>query len=169
MNSKNILGFLWLMALFTCTKEVPLDQTVEEQKISNRTSDAEDIDWDAFKKFREKSTNGSDLQNNASDRWNHSRMLSKASTTAAYEDWWFYSTRRPRLAYRDYPGKPGVATWKEITPVSSDNRKSRKISPTASGILSSSWRLLSNIQNTIFFTFIGIVFSYMIFLRHHGF
>ncbi|GFY78726.1 uncharacterized protein TNIN_49641 [Trichonephila inaurata madagascariensis] len=135
-----------------------MDQPVGHEKESNKTSDVSDVDWEAFKESRLKA---------AEDRLNHSRMLLKTST-AMYDEWWFYTTKRP-ISYKDFPGKPGVATWREITPVSSDNRKSRKIGPATAGTLSSSWRLLSNIQNTIFFTFIGIVFSYIIFSRHHGF
>ncbi|GFT56887.1 uncharacterized protein NPIL_115351 [Nephila pilipes] len=159
MNADHMLGFLWLLALFTCTREVPLDQPIEGQKDSNKTSDfSEDIDWDAFKDSRDKQYDGSDSQENSAHRGNHSRMLLKTSTTLNYDDWWFFTTRRPILSYKDFPGKPGVATWKEISPASSDNRKSRKINPTAAGISSSSWRLLSDVQNTISFSFIGIIF-----------
>ncbi|GFW43071.1 uncharacterized protein TNCV_1474661 [Trichonephila clavipes] len=98
-------------------------QPVEHQKKSNKTSDISDVDWDAFKESRLKA---------AEERLNHSRMLLK-TTTPIYDEWWFYTTKK-NIYYRDFPGKPGVATWREITPVSSDNRKSRKTGRTTAGV-----------------------------------
>lgn len=73
------------------------------------------------------------------DRRNHSKMLT-LSTTLGYDEWWFLTTRRPQIFLKDFPGRPGVATWREISPGSStDNRKSRKMDgPTAASVSSSS-------------------------------
>lgn len=57
-------------------------------------------------------------------------------TTPVPEDdfWWYFTTsRRPFFSARDFPGKPGVAVWKEILPgVTNERRKDKKLAqPTA--------------------------------------
>ncbi|GIY49140.1 uncharacterized protein CDAR_308451 [Caerostris darwini] len=139
MKLELVLAFLWSMVLLTCTKEVPLDEQNESNK-SDTTTDSADIDWDAFKDSRDSTNENPSIKDNTSGRWNHSRMLLRSSTTLDYDEWWFFTTRRPILSHKDYPGKPGVATWKEISPSSTENRKNRNIAnPTAAGVSSPSW------------------------------
>ncbi|GIY45745.1 uncharacterized protein CEXT_139841 [Caerostris extrusa] len=103
MKLELVLAFLWSMVLLTCTKEVPLDEQNESNK-SDTTTDSADIDWDAFKDSRDSTNENPSIKDNTAGRWNHSRMLLRSSTTLDYDEWWFFTTRRPILSHKDYPG-----------------------------------------------------------------
>ncbi|CAL1288386.1 unnamed protein product [Larinioides sclopetarius] len=148
-----VLGSVWLMALFTCTKEVAIDQPSEEVTESDSKSESSDVEWDS-RSYKDENGN---LRNDTTGRWNHSRMLARTSTTLNFDEWWFFTTRRPIISYKDFPGKPGVATWKEISPSSTtENRKSRKIkNPTAEEVSSSSWSPSSDLRHSLVYVIVG--------------
>lgn len=94
------------------------------------------------------------------NRSNYSRQLA-LTTTLGYDEWWFATTRRPRISLKDFPGRPGVATWKEISPNSpADTRNSRKMDPTAEGVSSNSrsLRLNYNFSQTLLSSLLMIFF-----------
>ncbi|KAF8790911.1 uncharacterized protein LOC129961032 [Argiope bruennichi] len=147
MRPTLLLRSIWLMALFTCTT---LDQPLEEVKESDSESDSSVIDWDSYS-FKDEQAN---LRNSTTNKWNHSRMLMKTSTTLKFPEWWFFTTRRPIISYKDYPGKPGVATWKEISPT--ENRSSRKLkNPTAEQVSSCALCPSSDLRHFMVYAIVG--------------
>lgn len=83
-------------------------------------------------------------------------------TTPVPEDdfWWHLATsRRPFFSARDFPGKRGVAVWKEILPgVTNDKRKEKKLAqPTAAGVSNSA---IQKTRKEAVILFIIVLFSF---------
>ncbi|XP_035214865.1 uncharacterized protein LOC118188528 [Stegodyphus dumicola] len=142
MDLEYTLFVICYMALFTCSREIPLElnngtatpanESKAEIQVTSLVNNTEEV---------------TDKETSSGSRLNYARILPER-TTLGYEEWWFLTTRRPIISFKDFPGRPGVATWKELSPsAGADDRKMRKTSnPTAAGV-SSSCRMLKGFDD----------------------
>ncbi|XP_015916214.1 uncharacterized protein [Parasteatoda tepidariorum] len=136
VSKKLTLQCVCVSLFISCSRESPVDL-----KENSTVSEATHF-MDEAQDFHTVTDDTFVPRNSSIERWNHSRMLLK-STTLGYDEWWFLTTQRTPISYKDFPGRPGVATWKEINPGESRDSRKLKTSPTAEAA-SGTWKLHPN-------------------------